>query len=62
MCQVKAAHGLHPQGRDESSFLAWNRDQPKPSRKKVQENMAWDILGLKNFHQPMLHTRASPQH
>lgn len=48
--------------RDGSSFLAWNRGQPKPSRKKVQENVSWDILGLKNFHQAMLHTGEGSQH
>lgn len=32
--------------------------------KKVQENMAWDRLGLKNFHwEPvLLPTREGPQH
>ena len=48
--------------RDGSSSLAWDREQPKPSRRKVQENMAWVLLGVQNFQWAVLHTREGPQH
>lgn len=48
--------------RDGSSSLAWDRDQPKPSRRKVQENMAQVLLGAQNFWWAMPHAREGPQH
>lgn len=48
--------------RDRSSSLAWDRDQPKPSRRKVQENMARRLLGSQSFQQAMLPTKGGPQH